>query len=61
VKSKNPISSIEIYDAYGRKIQTIIANKSREIKVATDKFSSGVYFVKIYCGDGIYTEKVVVK
>ncbi|NVO03586.1 MAG: T9SS type A sorting domain-containing protein [Bacteroidetes bacterium] len=61
VKSKNPISSIEIYDAYGRKLQTINANKAFEIKVATDKLSSGVYFVKIYSGDGVYSEKVVVE
>ena len=61
VKSKNPISSIEIYDAYGRKLQTINANRSLEIKVATDNLSSGVYFVKIYCGEGIYTEKLVIQ
>ncbi|MCK4288913.1 MAG: T9SS type A sorting domain-containing protein [Bacteroidales bacterium] len=55
-------SEVEIYNVHGEKVYAISNVKritSNEIDLS--KFPKGIYFVKIYDGDEIYTEKVVIQ
>jgi uncharacterized repeat protein (TIGR01451 family) len=61
VKSNEGIHAVEIFDAIGQKIKSVNVNNVPETKVSTNNLKAGIYFVKIYCGDKIRTEKIVIQ
>lgn len=58
ITSKDPITSIQVFDVQGRLIQTVLENK-KTTNLNFEKQQSGVYFVKIHTEKGIKTEKII--
>ncbi len=47
VTSANPITSVEIFDALGQKLQTTSANHVTEMQITVDALRPGIYFINI--------------
>jgi len=57
VTSSDPITSVELYDTLGRKIQNFKGNSTFNI----EKLERGVYFVKVQTNKGSSVEKIIKK
>lgn len=57
LKNSNPAISIEVYNMLGDKI----LQQQNNTEVNLSKSTKGIYFVKIYDGEKIYTNKIVVQ
>lgn len=53
-------SSLEIYDMVGRLIMSSII-QNQKIKIDLNNYPKGIYFVKIYNGEKIHLEKIVIQ
>jgi len=51
------VQSVEIFDVYGRKIQSFTPSVLQSINISG--FSSGIYFIKISTETGIITKKII--
>lgn len=58
IKAKYTISTINIYDIYGKQIQALNA-KTSMVQLDFSSYAQGVYFVKIAGNNGTFTQKVV--
>ncbi len=59
VTSSNPMTSVEIYDALGQKLQTTSANHVSEMHIAVDGLRTGVYFINIITDKTTTTHKFI--
>jgi len=60
VQASQPITKIEIFDVFGKKLQTII-NDSALIHLKMDSYAKGIYFLKIYGGEMSFKVEKVIK
>lgn len=58
--SKSQISSVDVYDVYGKLLNTISANDGT-VEVNLGQYTHGVYFLRISTGNGMVTKRVVKK
>ncbi|MEI6122420.1 MAG: T9SS type A sorting domain-containing protein [Bacteroidota bacterium] len=59
IKSKSPISAVELFNSLGQKIQTVSANNVEEMSIATNNLPVGVYFVNIITQKGSSIHKLI--
>ena len=54
-------STVEIYDVQGKKLssQNILVQTNAPFKMDVSYLEQGIYFVKIYNDEKIYTQKIV--
>ena len=57
--SKFKVQSVEIFDVYGRKIQSFNPSILQSLNISL--FPTGIYFIKIETEVGVITEKVIKK
>jgi len=57
IKSQTPITSVEIFDAIGRKVIT----KNETTKLRVDLLTSGVYVLKVISENEIFTKRIIIK
>ena len=53
------IKSVDVFDVYGKKLQSKIVNLKSEIVIDISHLPAGIYFVKISTEAGIQTQKVI--
>ena len=53
------ISSVEVYDVYGRKLQSKIVNLQSKIVIEISNLNSGIYFIKITSETNEIVKKIV--
>ena len=53
------IRSVEVFDVYGRKLQSKIVNLKSEIVLDISHLNSGIYFVKISTEQGEIVKKII--
>ena len=53
------IDEIEVFDIYGRKINSKFKNQNSELVIDISHLQSGIYFVKIFTEQGAYVEKII--
>jgi hypothetical protein len=58
ITSKGNITSVELFDAQGRVLETLMTNKE-QVDFDLSQKANGVYFVKIYTVKGVKVEKVI--
>lgn len=60
IKATSPIVKIELYDMFGKQIQTYLDN-NMQIAIDISKVVSGIYFLKITTSNGQKVEKIIKK
>ena len=61
-KAKNEICILEIYNLFGQKVNVVPdAQSNGSYVINLSKESAGVYIVRLYSGDRVYTESIVKK
>ena len=55
IKSNVSINKIEIYDVFGKLIQS----KAHSNNLTLEQFATGIYFLKIYSNNYIGTKKII--
>ena len=58
ITSKGIITAVELFDAQGRVLETLMTNKE-QVDFDLSQKANGVYFVKIYTVKGVKVEKVI--
>lgn len=58
LKDKNDIQKVEIYDAAGKMVFSKDYN-AKEISISIDKYSRGLYIVKVIQKSGVKTKKII--
>lgn len=58
ITSKGNITSVELFDAQGRVLETLMTNKE-QVDFDLSQKANGVYFVKIYTVKGVKVEKII--
>jgi len=61
IDTKITEGEISIYNVLGEKIYSTINNKQATYDIDLSNSSKGIYFVKIYDGEKIHTEKIVIQ
>ncbi len=59
IVSKTPTNELEIFNAFGQKIQTIYTNNASEIIISTDDLKSGIYFINIITNKNSSVHKLI--
>lgn len=62
--SKSSLIALELFDVMGRKVQTLVSNKSHSvgtfsIQLNANTLSSGLYFIRLQSIDGINVKKIM--
>ncbi len=57
----NDLQTVEIYNLLGEKVYSKINNKQSACDIDISSSPKGIYFVKIYEGDKVFTNKIVVQ
>lgn len=55
-KSNRMMDAIELYDVYGKLVKTLSV-QAAELQFNVSELAAGLYFSKVYTGDGIFTQK----
>lgn len=55
VNTKLSIDKIEIYNTLGKLMKTVLNNKN----VSIENYYTGIYFIRIYCGNTTTTKKII--
>ncbi|MFH2048769.1 MAG: T9SS type A sorting domain-containing protein, partial [bacterium] len=61
IESSKIINRIEIIDNLGQMVYMADNINYKTINISTINWSTGVYYVKIYCDRKVFTEKILIK
>jgi uncharacterized repeat protein (TIGR01451 family) len=59
IKSNNPINSILIYDACGKKVKSVSVDNTLEYAILIDDLTEGIYFVTVITNKGSSMNKLI--